>query len=206
MNRADLRTAIIEDTHRPDLNGLVDRFIRQGEGLIRRQVTAYPLSYVLTESDRAADGIYTLPSGVQIIRSLQWRGRNIRDGLARVSIDSLNRLSAQADPQQYAQLSINTVDIRGVPPTDSEIDLLYFGMPEPLVNPEDTNQLLEDHETLYISAAKFHVYIHTQDRELAQDELQIFNGVAETLNEQTDRQFGGESITQTYDFSGGSTY
>ena len=46
---------------------------------------------------------------------------------------------------------------------------------------------MTDHETLYMAGSKFFLYLHTQDRELASDELDIYNGVIDTLNEQMSR-------------------
>ena len=45
MNYGELKTAILDDTHRADLSSHVARFVRQCEGLIRRDLTAYLLSY-----------------------------------------------------------------------------------------------------------------------------------------------------------------
>ncbi len=206
MNKGELRTAIIQDTHRPDLQTLIDRFIRQGEGMIRRQVTAYPQNAELIETNRVKEGIYTLPVGVQMIRTLYWTGLRTGIGLARVTPDVINNTAKEFDPSVYAQYSATTIDIRGIPPANSTFRLDYLGMPPPLVSDTDTNDLLRDHETLYMAGAKFYVYLHTQDRELAQDELDIFNGVAKTLNEQTDRALGGTEVAETYSFTNPSTY
>ena len=93
-----------------------------------------------------------------------------------------------------------------MPGSTDIFDILYYGTPTPFSSDTDENELLTDHETLYMAGSKFHLYLHTQDRELAQDELQIFNGVIETLNEQVARKVGGANIAPTYNFAGGSSY
>ena len=93
-----------------------------------------------------------------------------------------------------------------MPGTADVFDILYFGSPVPFAADGDTNNLLTDHESLYMAGAKFYMYLHTQDRELAQDELDIFNGTMATLNEQIARQIGGSNIAPMYNMSSSSSY
>ena len=107
---------------------------------------------------------------------------------------------------QYAENGDGTIEFRGVPSATDVFDILYYGTPAPFSADGDENELLTDHETLYMAGAKFFLYLHTQDRELASDELDIYNGVIDTLNEQVARKVGGASIAPTYNFAGGSSY
>lgn len=210
MNYGELKTKVISDCHREadaKFVAKVPEFIRGCEGLIRRKMTSFPLSTTIEETARVEAGLYQLPTGVQVIRTLRWRSANsLSDGLARVSPDALNRTPVTTDPVSYAQLASGLVDIRGNPPTDAVFDLLYLGQPAALVNDADTNQLLDEHEMLYVSGAKFYGYLFTQDLELAQAEADQFNNVVETLNEQTDRALGGAQVAEAYNFSNGSSY
>jgi hypothetical protein len=61
MNYGELKQALLEDTHRADLSTYAERFVRQTEGLIRRQLVGYVLNTTITDSDRVADGVYNLP-------------------------------------------------------------------------------------------------------------------------------------------------
>ncbi len=205
MNYSELQQAIIEDTHRPDLASLVPRFITEAEGLIRRDLTAYLLSTTITNADRISEGIYQLPVRTLIIRSIHLQGRQ-GDSLDRVGVGNIRRLDKTADPIQYAEYGDGRIEFRGNPSDSHVFDLSYYGTPAPLANPTDTNELLTDHESLYIAGAKFWLYVHTQDRELASDENSIFNGVIDTLNEQIARKIGGSRIAPTYNMAGGSSY
>lgn len=206
MNFGELKQAILDDTHRPDLTPHVARFVRQCEGLIRRDVTGYVLTTTLTDADRVgAGGVFTLPGRALELRSITVQGRQ-GDSLSQVSPGQIRRLAATADVLQFARYGDGTIEFRGVPSDTDLFDVIYYGTPAPLTDDSDENELLTDHETLYMAGSKFFVYLHTQDRELAQDELQIFNGIVETLNKQMARRLGGVAVAPTYNFSGGSSY
>ena len=205
MNYGELKQAILDDTHRGDLVAHVERFVRQCEGMIRRDLVAHLLRTTLTDADRVTGGYYALPSRVVQIRHLSLQGRQ-GDGLQRVSPGQIRRLDSSAPVVQYAQDSAGSIEFRGVPSTDDVFDILYYGTPTPFVSDTDENSLLNNHESLYMAGSKFYLYLHTQDRELANDELDIFNGVINTLNEQVARKIGGASIAPSYNFSGGSSY
>jgi hypothetical protein len=204
---ADLKTAIIQDSHRTDLADLVPRFIREGEGMIRREMAAWIVETTLTESDRSPNdpNEYILPAFVLIIRRLIAQGQQ-GPGLRRIDVNTITQYSGSGRLAQYAETGTRTVIFRGTPPQDTIFELDYMGMPDPLVNDTDTNSLLDFNETLYKSAALFYLYQNTQDRELASDQLDVFNGVVNTLNEETARKIGGAQITASYNFGGGGGY
>lgn len=204
---ADLKAAIIADTHRADLTADIPRFVRLAEGLIRRDLRAYELLTTLTDSDRVTpgEGIYTLPGRVLDIRSIHLQGRQ-GDSLHRVMPGHIRRLDAAADVIQYCQHGTDTIEFRGVPSDSQVFDLRYFGTPAPLVDDADTNTLLADHEGLYQAGAQFYLYTQTQDRELAQDNANIFDAIIERLNEQMSRKIGGGAIAPTYNMSSRSSY
>lgn len=205
MNFGELKQAILDDSHRADLTTHVARFVREAEGMIRRDLTGYVLTYTLSEADRISGGLYQLPATVLQVRTLHAVDRQ-GDGLERMSPQNLRRIATTADPLWFAELGNNTVEFRGTPGTDAEFDLLYFGHPVALDQDTDENELLTDHESLYVNGGLFFLYKHTQDRELQSDALDIFNGVMKTLNEQIARKIGGASIAPAYNFSGGSSY
>lgn len=206
MNYGELQTAVIEDTHRADLTELVPRFIREAEGMIRRDMTAYLLTGTLSETDRSAPDspIYNLLNGVMVIRRIAVQGQQL--GLNRISLDAIGAYLISGQLNSYAEAGDGTVEFRGNPAIDTVLILNYYGMPTPLMDDLDTNSLLDENETLYKSGAMFSLYQHTQDRELAQDALSIFENIIENLNEQVARKIGGATITQSYNFNGGSSY
>lgn len=201
-----LQTAIMTDTHRPDLAAEVPRFIRLAEGLIRRELRAYELLATLTDSDRvtAGEGVYTLPGRVLDIRSIHLTGRQ-GDALHRVMPGQVRRLSGTADVVQYCQHGDDTAEFRGIPGSSDEFEVRYFGTPAPLVDTA-TNALLDDHEGLYMAGAKYYLYLYEQNLELAQAEAQTFDALIERINEMMARKIGGGAIAPVYNMSSTSSY
>lgn len=207
MNYGELRQAILDDTHRADLSAHVPRFVRQAEGLMRRQLTGYALSAVLGDSDRVTPGgnVYTLPAYTVQVRAVQLVGED-GDSLEQMSIAGLRRMLTTAPPLWYGLRAGRLMEIRGTPTENAEFDLEYFGHPAPLVDDADANNLLTDHETLYLAGSSLFLYQHTQDRELANDAGVLFNAIIDDLNEAYAREHGGATVAPTYNFSGGSSY
>ena len=205
MNYGELKTAILADTHRGDLTAHVERFIRQCEGMIRRDLVAYLINATLTDSDRVSEGLFNVPGRLLQVRDIKLQGRQ-GDGLVRVSPGQIRRLDTTADVVQYAQNGDSTIEFRGVPGAADIFDILYYGTPAPFASDSDENDLLTDHETLYMSGSKVFLYLHTQDKELAADEGNIFDSVVNDLNEQIARQIGGAVVAPSYNFAGGSSY
>ncbi len=205
MNYGELKQAILDDTHRPALSTHVARFVRQCEGMIRRDLRGYIMRYNIVEADRETNGVYNLPDGVLEIRRIIPSSRQ-GDALDRVGPGQIRRLSTTADVVQYAQNGDGTIEFRGVPAEFDIFQMIYYGMPAALVDDTDENDLLTDHETLYMSGSKFFLYLHTQDGELASYELDIFTSIMKTLNDSKARELGGATIAPAYNFSGGSAY
>lgn len=205
MNYGELKQAILDDTHRPDLTTHIERFVRECEGMIRRYLTAYELSTTITDADRVSEGIFSTPARVLVVRSIHLQGRQ-GDDLVRVSPGQIRRLSASSDVLQYAQYGNDRFEFRGVPGTTDVFDISYFGTPAPFTTDTDENDLLTDHETLYLAGSKVFLYNHTQDLELAASQGQLFDNIIEDLNEQVARKIGGAQIAPTYNFAGGSSY
>ncbi len=210
MNYGELKQAVALQTHRTTSQyaALIPDFIRQGEGMIRRELTAYSLAAVLDDTFRSAPGspVYLLPGPLAQIRVLIYNDARNGRALQKTEPAGLTTTDIQSPPQVYAQYDPNTIEIRGNPATGATFNLLYFGLPAPLVNDADTNELLTDHETLYLAASKFFLYEYSQDLELANAQLDLFNGVISSLNEFYDRMIGGQRVEQNYNFGFRSSY
>lgn len=200
MNYGELKTAVVEGAHRSDLLADAPGFIRECEGMLRRTLKyAVPLTATLDEDDRVADGVYTLPSGLTLVRYVRVADGTRKRTLEQKSFGEIATLPSNASVLWFA-VDDTTIEFRGVPDTDAEIELKYMGAPAALSDDEDTNDLLTNHETIYLSGSRFFLYKHTQDVELAQGELDTFTAAVETLNEQQARKLGGASVRRVYSF------
>lgn len=200
MNYGQLKTAVLADAHRPDLSTEVAGFIRRAEGMIRRELVGYELTATLDESDRDADGVYDLPSNVLVLRAVfTTSAAGHSYPIENVGAPSIRNYSTSAPVLHYAVRGAQ-IEFRGVPATDQELELHYFGHPAALSADADENTLLTDHEALYLEGALFYLYKHTQDLELAQGALDTFSDTIEKLNQAHGRKVAGASNAGAYNF------
>ena len=194
-----LQAAIVAKAARADLASECPDFVRLTEGMIRRTVKAFETRTTLGESARVTAGVYTLPDTIQDVRAVY--GVNSAGEpfvLRNVGVRGIKMLPESATPMDYA-VSGNTVEFRGVPGTDAEFELVGYGWPDPLAT-TSTNELLTNHEALYLYGGLHHLWIRTQDFELAQQALSLFQDAARSLNEAIHRKVGGNSQLPAYNF------
>lgn len=190
MNYGDLKSLILSDTHRDDLTGEVAGFVRRTEGLIRRKLIGYELSATLDESDRVSLGVYTLPANVLQIRTISSSQQGKEYVLTDVGLSNIKSLPDTLVAQIYA-VRASTVEFRGVPATDTEFTVHYFGHPDAFSDDADENDLLTDHEELYVAGGEHFLRLHTEDWELADQMLDRFMVAVEDLNAAIARKLGG---------------
>lgn len=191
-----LQSTVLEEAVHAELTTEVVGFIRKCEAMIRRKLFALELRTTLDETDRNSGGIYNLSGQVQEVRRVYTS--DAVNGAENVGIAGIRALDATAPVLQYA-VSGQTIELRGVPGTDAEIELIYKGWPDPLATTA-TNELLTNHEDIYVCGTLFYLYKHTQDLELAQSELSTFTDAVDALNKATARLTGGGSVMPAYNF------
>jgi hypothetical protein len=199
LNYTTLQSTVLAQAVHTELTTEVVQFIRMCESMIRREVTALELRSTLDETDRSSGGVYNLSGQVQEIRQIY---ATASDGstyaLENVGLAGIRMLPADSDVQHYA-VSGQTVEFRGVPGTDAELEIVYFGWPDPL-SVTDSNELLTNFEDLYVFGTLFYLYNFTQDLELAQSALSVFTDAVEKINRATSRRIGGGSVLPAYNF------
>ena len=204
MNYGELKTAVLEEAHRPDLTAKVAGFIRLAEGRMARELRTaeQAASSTLAEADRVSEGIYTLPPTCLEIRTVFLLTDTRPQALEQVG---LAQIRARASSSPVAQFAVRgeQVEFRGVPATDSEFEVEHLARFASLSADTDTNDLLERHEALYLFGAVFHLFMHTQDLELAQAAGELFTDAVERINEQAGRKLGGAGIAGAYNLYGG---
>lgn len=199
LNYTTLQTNILANAMRPDLSAECPDFIRLCEGMIRRDVRAFETRTTLDETDRSSEGIYNLPDTIQEVRAV-YAPLDSGDSYAlqNVGLAGIRTLPASAAVRNYAVVG-STIEFRGVPATDAELEIIGIGWPDPLETTA-TNNILTYHESLYVHGSLFHLYQFTQDLELAQQALAIYTDAAKSLNQQISRRIGGGSVMPGYNF------
>lgn len=202
MNYSQLQTAIRTDSHREDYAiADIQRFIQQGEALIALRLKGYFLSATIDEDDRVLDAVYTLPSKVTKMRTVLYNNCP----LDQVDETLVAQYRSLAEPEAYCMRD-STILFAGVPPTDAEFSLDYFGMPAALVNNDDTNNLLNDCPQLYIEAAQVYLYKRARNLELASAALQSVASYVRDLNQKMKEKLGGGQSANAYNVSFRSSY
>lgn len=201
MIYSELKTAIRGDSHREDYtNEVIERFITQGEALISMSLEGYFLEATINEDDRVIDSVYTLPSKVTLMRSVLYNN---------CPLDQVDEtLVAQyrnADPVAYCMRD-TTILIAGIPPTDAEFQLNYFGMPAALEEDNDTNNLLNDCPQLYIEAAQVYLFKRARNGELATAMFQSVQSLIREINRKMKKKLGGGQSANAYNVSFRSSY
>jgi hypothetical protein len=152
-------------------------------------------------------GLYTLPTGFLQVRAI-WTADSQGNSyqLEPVGAGSIREeLDLSAPVIQFAVRGTQ-LEFRGAPATASLLELLYFGVPDALALDADTNDLLRDHEALYIDGSHVQLYTQTEDLELAGTCQQRFDATIERLNQQYGRRVGGARPAAAYDFSPSGSY
>lgn len=208
MDLQTLKANILSESHRENDSVQVanlDGYIRRAESRIARTIRAIEMlkPLALTEADRteAESPLYNLPSDfledreIAIVVDPDNSGRS--GLLQKSSVADLRLIKSNAPVGWYALRGSTTgpqIEFRGVPAEDSEINGEYFSRVPALEDDSDTNLLLVNHESLYLSASLFELYQNTQDFELAQLQLDVFTDSAKMLDELAGRYLGGSRV------------
>lgn len=201
MNYAELKAAILSDSHRSDYASEVARFVQQGEALIALSLEGYFLEATINETNRVLESIYSLPSKVTLMRTVLYNNLPIDQ----VDETLVAQYRSNSEVRMYCMRN-TTIVFAGIPPTDSVFKLNYFGMPAALAADGDTNNLLNDCPQLYIEAAQVYVFKRARNLELSSAMLQSVQSAIKEINRKTKKKLGGGQSANAYNVSFRSSY
>jgi|SRR6185369_6383194 hypothetical protein len=204
MNRVDLITAALSDSHREDYITFATRFLQEAESMISARLEYYSLEYTLTDTDRvlALSPVYNLPPRVTLIREVLRS-----DGFRLDAVDE--GVIAQWQNASVVLAYVvrpKTLMLAGNPGATTTFTLQYFGMPAPLVNDTDTNTLLNDYQQLYKEAFMVSVYKRAGDLDKASAMFQSANALIDELNRKMKKLLGGARSSNPYNTQWRSSY
>lgn len=200
LTYSTLKTELQTLSHRPDIaDAQLSTFVRQAEGEVARRLRAAEMLTRTTfeEANRSSGAIYNLPSN-WLEEGLIWNA----DGVAmeKVSLAEIRKYSAAIDPQFFCVLSKSEIEFRGTPGTNASFEYVYFARPAAFSDASDTNDILTNHEDIYINIGLSKLYTFTQDIELAEGHAGAALDAIETLNEQAGRLLAGARTDGHYCF------
>lgn len=194
LNYGTLRTEIATLAHRTVGGDIADdrlkTFVRQAEGEIARRCRAAEMltrsSFV--EGNRVTGGIYSLPTD-WLEEGIIWDASD--RPMTKVGLGEIRKYVATIDPTFFAPLSKTEIEFRGTPGTNVTLPYIYFARPTAFNLDADVNDLLTNHEDIYINYGLAKLYTFTQDLELAEGHAGAALDTIETLNEQAGRLLAG---------------
>jgi hypothetical protein len=199
LNYTTLQAWILSRAVRSELTTEVVNFIRECEAMIRRKVEAFELRVTLDESDRSSAGIYNLSGTVREVRAAYAEDASGNSyALENVGVAGIRQLRSDADVYHYALVG-QTIEFRGVPATDAELELVVMGWPDPLTTTA-SNDLLTYHEDIYTFGALYFLRDYEEDYEAAAQALDKFTRASEDFNKLVRRRIGGGSVLPFYNF------
>jgi hypothetical protein len=198
---SELQTAILSDTHREDYSDFIVRFIQQAEALIAISLEGYFLETAIDEDDRAIEAIYTLPAKVTMMRHVIYNNCPLRQ----LDESLVAQYRSVTDVVGYCMRDSQIV-FAGIPPEDAEFELKYFGMPAALVNPTDTNALLNDCPQLYIEAAQVYLFKRARNFEASSAMFQSVTFLIKEINRRMKKKLSGGQSANAYNVSFRSSY
>jgi hypothetical protein len=203
MNFDELKTRALSDAHREDYTDQIDGFVEQAQAHIFARLEAYGLEYTLTDVDRVETDspIYTLPQPFTAERYILYNEMPL-DKRDESAIYNLRNVS---DVLVYA-MRPRTVIFAGIPAADSELELHYWGLPAALVNPTDTNTLMNEYPTLYIEATQIFIYKRARDFDKVNETTTSVNNLIASINRKVKKQMGGARSSNPYNVRWRSSY
>ena len=207
---AALQADLLVAGKRPDYAGAkVQRFIAEGEVRIREKCEGYPLSTTLTDANRSGvtSGIYTLPNPTRIV---QVRHVIPLSNAGTAPLDAADETlvavhGSDSNVSMYCLRPDGTLVIAGVPGAGVTYSVNYIGLPVELAI-TSTNQLLTDHQLLYLNAALISLHRETREPDIAQFCSNEFNDLVANINRKIKKLLGAPRATAPYNVSWQSSF
>lgn len=200
MNYGQLKTAILNHSHKENYASDVALFISEGEGKIASMLDGYILSDILTDADKVAPNIYSLANGVSMMRRVYYL-RNL------TQVDE-STADAHKDASRVLMYTMRdaSIFVAGNTPPAAEVSVTYYGMPAPLAAEDDTNALLNEYPQLYIQAAQIFVFAKSQNWQAMNQMTSEVERLIREINRRTREKLGGAQSATPYNTTFRSSY
>lgn len=197
MNFGEIKDLVTFYLHRQDLDPLMPQFFE-----LARERISKDARLIAMETDLPFDFIgspIALPGDFLAFRSVR---ANVTGGIrplkvaTKQHVDGLQRLSRGTSPTKYA-LSGGFLEI-APGQNNGSVNATYYARPADLINPEDTNTVLDDWPSLYLYAVLIYANSSIQDTESEQVSQNQYELELDKANESdTIARYSGDSPTMT---------
>ncbi len=163
---SELKEAVINWSHRNDLDLLIDDFIRLAEVDMFKNNTAHESLQTrameeISTATMSADAV-ALPDGFKQMRNLRFTDSTGGDLISKTP-DTIKRRSGTGRPCFFSVTTELQFDI--TPDQAYIIEMSYFRIPDPLTSSNTTNFILTNNPDIYLFGTLWELFSHAQDTE-----------------------------------------
>ena len=153
-NYSELKEAISSWLDRSDLDSVIPDFIALAEARHRRDFKLRRMETRVTANTIADSEYYTLPDNFIAMRNIQLNTdpKTALEYLTPEQMDRVNAGSSTGKPKAYSIIG-NNFQLRPIPDSVYEIEMLYFKYFTPLSDSNTTNDMLTYHPDAYLYGA-----------------------------------------------------
>ncbi len=173
-NYDELKTAIVQQSHREDVLVLVDQFIRLAEAdFVANPVETLKLASLVKKATLSVSTQeVALPSGfLSLIGAKIISGSQIYR-LEYKAPEQLDRLGGTGVPSQFT--ITNQIEFNIAPDGTYTLEMIYYSTPTPLDSTNTTNEVLTKYPSIYLYGALFHLFKWADDEENAAKYERLF--------------------------------
>ena len=181
---ADLKTQIIDFSHRNDISNRVDDFIVLAEeAMYANPQFPLQLRQMETRSESTTDNgtrFLALPDGFITMRRLKL---NIGGGSCDVQYMAPDQMAIQGASGQPKFFTVTSqLEFDRVPDSEYTVDMQYSAIPTPLSDANPTNIVLTNHPSAYLYGALWAVFGWANDDANEAKYLAKFLGIIDGIN------------------------
>tara|TARA_R100001509_G_scaffold36054_1_gene19216 strand:+ start:569 stop:1195 length:627 start_codon:yes stop_codon:yes gene_type:complete len=175
-NYSELKTAISNWLDRTDLDDRIPEFIALAEARHRRDFKIRRMETRVTASTIANTEYYTLPDNFVAMRNIQLN-TDPKTALEYLTPEQMDRVRAGSNTGKPKAFSIigNNFQLRPIPDSIYEIEMLYFKYFTALSTTNTTNDMLTFHPDAYLYAALLEAEPYLQN----DNRIQVWKGYYE---------------------------
>lgn len=192
LDYGTLKTRILAEGKRPWLTAEVEGWIRTAEAEIARRGRFAEMVQAVALDNSSQDAtdktIYYTPPGFLDARVLR---RSNGQKMTRVNPNQVGEYRKSQRLAFYAVLNKRALQFNIAPGDTETFELLYFERPAQLSDNNPTNEILQNHEDIYVNLGLSELYKYTEDLEMAGAVASAAVSAIDELNKQAARSFGG---------------
>lgn len=183
MNYGELKSAIADYMHRPDLTAQIPLFVEQARTRINRDLRAREM--VTRQTLTPGANPFPLPADFLEMIDISYVRRTQRVSLRLSPMTRINEYDRANTPVPFPEYySINGTEIVVSPNgEDQEYTLIYYAAEPKLIDDSDEPITLESFPSLWLHGSLIEAHAYTQDEELRGTATQVYTSEITRLNE-----------------------